>query len=105
MRRKRFLPPGCFIAQCTRKQSRNRLDNDGCAQFATAQHVVAYRNLAIGKKIDDAFIDAFVAAADQHDPLQRRQFSCQFLREPLALRGEHNYALLRRAGQAFFPRR
>ena len=47
--------------------------------------------LAIGEKVGNAFVDALVAAADQHDAVEHGQLGCYLLRETLALRREQNH--------------
>src|SRR5208283_1095617 len=63
------------------------------------EHVVADRKLPIGKKLGDTLVHAFVAPADQHQTLERRQFRRHFLRKALALRRKQDDGLLRAPGR------
>ena len=91
----RLLPRRSLVAHRARDQPRHRVHNYRCAQFATAQHIVANRNFAIRQVLADAFVHAFVASADEDDPVERRKFRRQRLIEPASLRGKQNHRLLR----------
>src|SRR5439155_19666076 len=84
-REKRFLPRRCFISHRTGNQSRNRIHDDCRSQFPAAQNIIADRNFAIREIRSHALVHAFVAPANQYQPVERRELSSPVLIKTLAL--------------------
>ena len=52
------------MAQNTRQQSHDRIDENDRGNRAIRQHVIANRDLRVDQMFDDAMIDPFVVPAD-----------------------------------------
>jgi len=64
---------------------------DGCGgELAPGEDEVADGELLVREELRDALIDAFVAAADEDDAVERGEMAGDGLREALALCGEQN---------------
>ena len=53
-----------FVAEDTRQQTNNRIDENHRGNRAIRQHIIADRNLRIDQMLDHAVIDSFVMPAD-----------------------------------------
>jgi hypothetical protein len=61
------------VAEHARHEPRDRVDHARRAELAAGQHEVAERDLLVDARVEHALIDALVAAAHQHDVIERRQ--------------------------------
>src|SRR5438093_9559778 len=82
-----------LLAHDARDQAGNRLEDDECRDLASRQHVVADGDLFGRETLDDAFVDALVPAADQHQPGLLRQVTDEGLVQPAPGRRQHDHAL------------
>src|SRR3569623_713949 len=87
--------------QHTRQQARHRVHHHHCGEFAAAQHIIADRPFFIDLAVDEALIDAFVAAGDQDHARPRRHLCHSRLIQPAPLRTQVDHPARRRRG----PRR
>ena len=60
------------VTQHARQQARDRVDDHQRGKFAACQHIISNRNFIGDQMLTDAFVHAFVAAAEQGDPFIAR---------------------------------
>src|SRR5258706_14156897 len=84
---KRLLLRRRVIAKGPRNEADDGIQDDRRPQFAPAEHIIADGNLPIGEGGVDTFIHAFVAAADEGNPIEGGEFRSKLLIETLSLRG------------------
>jgi hypothetical protein len=78
------------MAEDAGEQADDRVDDDGCREFAAGENVVADGKLFIAEQFADAFIDALITATDENNTIQLREAAGCGLGEALALCGEQN---------------
>ena len=66
-----FVAGGVGVAEDAGEQAHGGVDDDGGGEFAAGEDVVADGELAVAEELVDALVDAFVAAADEDDALER----------------------------------
>jgi hypothetical protein len=86
-----FVAAGVGVAQDAGEQADGGVEDDGGAEFAAGEDVVADGELLVAEELADALVDAFVAAADEDDSVERGEAAGGGLREAFALRGEEDY--------------
>jgi hypothetical protein len=79
-------------------QPAHGVDQHRGRQFTAGKHVVADRHLFVDVVFDEALVDAFVAAADQHQPRPRCQLAHLALVKPCALGAEVHHVRGARIG-------
>ncbi len=81
------------MAEDAGKKADGGVDDDGGAEFAAGENVVADGKLLIAKELADALVHTFVAAADENRAIERGEVAGDGLREGFSLRGEQDNGL------------
>ena len=81
------------MAEDAGEQADDGVEDDGCAELAAGEDVIADGEFLVAEELADALVDAFVAAADENDAIEGGETAGGCLREALALRGEKNDGL------------
>ena len=68
--------------------------HDGCCQFATREHIVAYAYLSGDEMFSYSVVNAFVVSADDADILLEAEFVSHRLVDPFAIRGCEYYLVI-----------
>ena len=85
-----FVEGGVGVAEDAGEEAGDGVDDEGCGEFAAGEDEVADGEFAVAEELGDAFVDAFVAAADEDDVVQRCEVAGGGLGEAGAGGGEEN---------------
>jgi len=85
-----FVFAGVGVAEDAGEEAYGGVEEDGCGQLAAGEDVVADGELVVAEELGDAFVDAFVTAADEDDAGECGEAAGGRLGEALALGGEED---------------
>ena len=85
-----FVAGAVGVAEDAGEEADDGVDDDGGAEFAAGEDVVADGEFFVAEELGDALVDAFVAAADEDDAVEGGEVAGGGLGEGLALRGEQD---------------
>lgn len=89
-RREGILRGGVLVSQRSRQQTDDRVRQNHCRKFATAEHVVAHAELKWRQLVDGPFIDAFIMPRDQEQSRVCGEFLDAFLFKAFTLRRQQD---------------
>ena len=88
-----FVAAGVGVAEDAGEEADGGVEEDGRGEFAAGEDVVADGELFVAEELRDALVDAFVAAAEEDDAVERGEAAGGGLGEALALGGEQDDGL------------
>lgn len=85
-----LIGAGGFVAEDAGDEAHGGVNDDGCRELATRENVVADGEFLVAMEDVDAFVDAFVAATDEYDAVERCEPAGDGLGKGRALCGEQD---------------
>ena len=83
-----------FVTDGSRDQSHDRIGDNGGCQFATRQHVIAYRYLFGDQMLPDAVVYTFIMTAQNNHIIQQRHAVRHRLVECFPVRRRIDYLVI-----------
>ena len=81
------------MAEDSGKQAHDGINDDCGGEFAAGEDEVPDGEFLVAEQLADALVYAFIAAADQHDAVERGEAAGGGLGEALALRREQDHGV------------
>src|SRR5262249_37667788 len=86
------------VAEGAWQEPCDRVKDESCGKFAAGKNEIADGDFFGGEVLGDAFVHAFIAAAEEENAIELREAACSFLREAFACGGEQDYRRARISG-------